>query len=236
MPLALQRYVYVAESRADALDAVLAGKPVKSPQVSVKGCALQASAKRARPGNKISYANQIAPMLAVARKVVEDKIPLPIDCHLLITISEEVGSGASSILHGDIAEMLTIDTGPIAPGQSTHEYGVTVCMADSNGPFDYHLTHHLIRLCRENGIEHHRDLFKYYKCDSASAIEAGNDIRTALVCFGTDATHGYERCHEKTLMALGHLLLQYVASDPLFERDRKELGDLKGFPTLPVDE
>ena len=178
----------------------------------------------------------VAVMLAVAKKVQEEKITLPIDCHLLITISEEVGSGASSILHGDIAEMLTIDTGPIAPGQSTHEYGVTICMADSNGPFDYHLTHHLIRLCQENGIEHHRDLFKYYKCDSASAIEAGNDIRTALVCFGTDATHGYERCHEKTLIALGRLLLAYATSEPLFERDRKELGDLKGFPTLPVEE
>ena len=176
----------------------------------------------------------VAVLLAVAKKVVEEKIPLPIDCHLLFTISEEIGSGASSILHGDVAEMVTIDTGPVAPGQSSDEYGVTICMKDSVGPFDYHLTHELIRLCQENGILHKRDIFKYYRCDSASAIEAGNDIRTALVCFGTDATHGYERCHEKTLLALGQLLLHYVSSEQLFERDSKDLGSLSGFPRLPV--
>jgi putative aminopeptidase FrvX len=132
--------------------------------------------------------------------------------------------------------MVTIDTGPAAAGQSTDEYGVTICMQDSTGPFDYHLTHKLINLCRENHITHKRDIFKYYRCDSASAIEAGNDIRTALLCFGTDATHGYERCHEKTLLALGKLLLHYITSEQLFERDRKDLGSLSGFPTLPVGE
>jgi len=176
----------------------------------------------------------VAVMLAIAKKVINDKLTLPIDCHLLFTISEEIGSGASSILHGDVAEMVTIDTGPIAAGQSTDEYGVTVCMSDSTGPFDYHLTHKLIRLCHEGAIPHRRDIFKYYRCDSASAIEAGNDIRTALVCFGTDATHGYERCHVKTLDALGQLLLRYLISEPMFERDKVDLGSLKGFPSLAV--
>ncbi len=46
-----------------ALDAVLAGKAVKSPQVKSKGCALKVSAKRELPGKNISYANQIAPLL-----------------------------------------------------------------------------------------------------------------------------------------------------------------------------
>jgi len=175
----------------------------------------------------------VAVMLAIAREVVRKKLQLPVDCHLLFTISEEVGSGASSILHGDVAEMVTIDTGPIAAGQSTDEYGVTVCMQDSTGPFDYHLTHQMIRLCKEAGIPHRRDIFKYYRCDSASAIESGNDIRTALVCFGTDATHGYERCHVKTVDALGRLLLHYLVSKPLFERDKQDMGSLSGFPSLP---
>jgi hypothetical protein len=30
-------------------------------------------------------------------------VALPVDCHLLFTISEEVGSGASAVLHGDVA-------------------------------------------------------------------------------------------------------------------------------------
>jgi peptidase M42 family hydrolase len=177
----------------------------------------------------------VAVLLAVGKAVVESDILLPVDCHLLFSISEEVGSGASAVLHQDVAQMVTIDAGPSVPGLSTtDEYGVTICMQDSTGPFDYHLTHKLIELCQQNNIPCRRDIFKYYRCDSASAIEAGNDIRTALVCFGVDATHGYERCHEKTLDALARLLICYVRSERLFERDSDDLGSLSGFPTLPV--
>ena len=177
----------------------------------------------------------VAVMLGVAREIVERGIELPMDCHLLFTISEEVGSGASAILHGDVAEMLTIDAGPAAPGQNTDEFGVTVCMKDSSGPFDYHLTHKLLRLCAEHDIRHKRDVFRYYRCDSASAIEAGNDIRTALVCFGTDATHGFERCHEKSLEALGELLSVYIQADPTAQSDAETMhSSLRESPRLPV--
>lgn len=176
-----------------------------------------------------------AVLLAVAREVRNRDVTLPMDCHLLFTISEEVGSGASGVLHGDVSEMLTIDAGPSAPGQNTDEFGVTVCMKDSSGPFDYHLTHKLLDLCTEHGISHKRDVFRYYRCDSASAIEAGNDIRTALVCFGTDATHGYERCHENSLIALGELLGYYLQSNPTFKRDEKSLeSSVEDFGELPV--
>lgn len=178
----------------------------------------------------------VAVLLAVGKAIRDKSLELPMDCHFLFTISEEVGSGASAVLHGDAAEMVTIDAGPSAPGQSTDEYGVSICMQDSAGPFDYHLTHRLLKLCKENNITHRRDVFRYYRCDSASAIEAGNDIRTALVCFGTDASHGYERCHKHSLLALGRLLTCYVCSGPLFPRDRDELGPLAGFSTLPIEE
>lgn len=179
----------------------------------------------------------VAVLLGVAREVKKRNIELPMDCHLLFTISEEVGSGASDVLHRDVAEMVTIDAGPSAPGQNTDEFGVTVCLKDSSGPFDYHLTHKLLNICQEHDIRHKRDVFKYYRCDSASAIEAGNDIRTALVCFGTDATHGYERCHEKSLTALGELLGYYLQSDPAIARDRITLGStMEGFPHLPMSE
>lgn len=48
----------------DALDSVLAGKAVKSPKVAARGCALEVSDRRDLPGKKISYAKQIAPLLA----------------------------------------------------------------------------------------------------------------------------------------------------------------------------
>lgn len=178
----------------------------------------------------------VAVLLTIAKAVKKSGKKLPVDCHLLFTISEEVGSGASAILHQDVAQMVTIDAGPSAPGQSTDEYAVTICMQDSAGPFDFHLTHKLIEICTKNNIPFRRDVFKYYRCDSASAIEAGNDIRTALVCFGTDATHGYERCHEKTLLSLARLLICYVNSERLIARDSNELGSLSGFPTLPMED
>ena len=172
----------------------------------------------------------VAALLAVARACREADVQLPVDCHLLFTISEEIGVGASHILHGDVAELVSIDNGTVAPGQNTCEYGVTISMQDSAGPFDWHLTRHLLGLCRDGGIEHSRDVFRHYRSDAAAALEAGNDIRTALVCFGLDASHGWERVHMDSLQALARLLLAYVQSPPLFRRDAMKLGPLADFP------
>lgn len=177
----------------------------------------------------------VAVVLAMAKALRDQRVELPIDCHLLFTISEEVGSGASHVLHRDVAEMVTIDTAPNAPGQNTSEFGVTIAIQDSDGPFDYHLNHKLLELCVANGIPHRRDVFRYYHSDSASAIDAGNDIRTALLCFGTDATHGWERTHKESLIALARLLGCYVQSEPTFKRDRDELAPLEGFSNVPID-
>ncbi len=172
----------------------------------------------------------VATLLATAKYVVENKLDLPVECHLIFTISEEVGSGASAILHGDVAEMVSLDNGTVAPGQNSSEHGVTVAMADSSGPFDYHLTHHLLNICRRQKIPHQRDVFKYYRCDSASALEAGNDIRTALVAFGVDASHGFERTHLSALESIGRLLVHYLQTNLVYRKQKKSLGTLKDFP------
>ena len=176
----------------------------------------------------------VASVLAAAEAVLRHGEPLPLDVLLLFTISEEVGVGASHVLHGgDVSELISVDNGTIAEGQNTSEYGVTISMMDSSGPFDWHLTRHLLQLCRNHAIEHARDVFRYYRSDAASAVEAGNDIRTALLCFACDASHGYERTHEDSLSALGRLLAAYMLSPPLFQRDVKALGPLGDFP--PAD-
>lgn len=168
-------------------------------------------------------------ILAAARAAVESGVNLPVDCHLLFTISEEVGSGASGILHGDVAEMVSIDNAPIIEGRNKFEKGVTLCVKDSSGPFDYHLTHLLIELCQRHKILHQRDVFRYYRCDAASAIEAGNDLRTGLACFGVDASHGHERTHLDSLESLAHLMTVYMQSPPVTERDKRYLGPINGF-------
>ncbi len=172
----------------------------------------------------------VAALLAAARAVVEAGVDLVVDCHLLFTISEEVGSGASHVLHGDVAELVAIDNATNAPGQNSSEDGVTIAMMDSAGPFDYHLTQKLLQTCAEHDIRHQRDVFREYRCDAAAAVEAGNDIRTALLCFAADASHGYERTHIHSLRSLAELLTLYIQSPPTFQRDRQELGPLEGFP------
>lgn len=171
----------------------------------------------------------VACVLAAAKAALAADAPLPVDCHLLFTISEEVGSGASHALHGDVAEMVAIDNGTLAPGQSTSEFGVTIAMMDSSGPFDYHLTRKLLGLAREHGVPHGRDVFRYYRTDAASAVDAGNDIRTALLCFGLDASHGHERVHLDSLKALARLLTLYMLSGPVAREDDATFRDLDAF-------
>jgi len=175
----------------------------------------------------------VAAMLGAARAIVEEGVTLPVDLHLLFTITEEVGSGASGILHGDVAEMVVIDNGTPAPGQNSRETGVTIAIMDSSGPFDYHLTRKLIDLCEDHRIDHQRDVFLHYRCDAASALVAGCDSRTALVCFGVDASHGHERTHVDSIRGVAQLMTLYAQSPPTFKRDRLELAPLEGFSTQP---
>jgi peptidase M42 family hydrolase len=172
-------------------------------------------------------------LLAVAKSVCENRVELPIDCHLIFTIFEEVGSGASAAVYGDVAEMVVIDHAPVAPNQNATEYQATLCMMDQTGPFDYHLNRKLCAMGKAHGIEPIKDLFRFYRSDSASAIEAGNDTRTALVSFGIDGSHGYERTHLSSLMAVAGLIGLYVQSTPTFSRDKDELATLNGFPHQP---
>ncbi|MBN1607309.1 MAG: osmoprotectant NAGGN system M42 family peptidase [Polyangiaceae bacterium] len=175
----------------------------------------------------------VAAVLAAAKSIVDSKVEVPTDCNLIFTIAEEVGTGASSVLHGNTAELVAVDNATQAPGQNSRERGVTIAMMDSSGPFDYHLTHKLLDLCEQYELEHQRDVFKYYRCDAAAAVEAGNDLRVALVCFGLDASHGYERAHVTGLCALAQLLGLYIQAGRIAQRDGTLLGPLSDFPTQP---
>lgn len=176
----------------------------------------------------------VAILFAALKALQDSEARFPVDSYFLFSIAEEVGVGASSVLHGDIASMITVDNGTTAPGQNSRETGATIAMADSAGPFDYHLTNKLIDLCEEFDVPFQRDIFRYYRSDSASALEAGNDIRTALIAFGVDASHGYERIHIDALESLAQLICLYLQSPVRIARDAHELGSLRGFTRQPV--
>lgn len=172
----------------------------------------------------------VACVLAAAKALRDTRADLILDCHILFTISEEVGSGASALLLQEVAEMVTVDNAIPAPGQMSSEFDVNIPLMDSAGPFDYHLARHLLRLATENNLPVQRDVFVNYRSDAASAIDAGNDIRTALIGFGVDAAHGWERTHIDGLRRVAELIALYIQSPASVERDRIDLGPIAGFP------
>ena len=76
-------------------------------------------------------------------------------------------------------------------------------------------------------------MFRFYRSDIASALAAGNEVRCALLTFGIDASHGYERIHVDALGSLASLLLAYAGSPVNIERDAQTLGSLEGFTSQP---
>ncbi|MBF0200877.1 MAG: osmoprotectant NAGGN system M42 family peptidase [Desulfamplus sp.] len=175
-------------------------------------------------------------LLAVAKSITDNKIALPVDCHLLFTIFEEIGIGATEVLYSDINELIVIDCAMVSEKQNSSEHSVTIAMMDQAGPFDYHLNRKLSALCLENRINFRKDVFKFYRSDSASAIESGSDVRTALVGFGIDGSHGYERTHMDSLRETAKLIFAYMLSTPTFARDEHDIGSINGFPHQPVRE
>lgn len=177
----------------------------------------------------------LAALLEMLAVLGEHKIPVEVPLHVLITVSEEVGHGASHGLHGDVAELISIDTGVVATGQTSREDAVTIAMQDSSGPFDYHLTRRLLALCRAHDIPHERDVFDHYRSDAAAALEAGAATRAALIGVGVDGTHGHERTHIDGVVALCQLLLAYARSPLTFtEWDAEPSGALVDFPSTSV--
>lgn len=177
----------------------------------------------------------VAALLAAAKAVIEAGVRLPVDAHLLVTCTEEIGHGASHGVDSRVAEIVSIDTAVVAPGQQSREDAVSLAMADGVGPFDYHLTRRLAGLARSHGLPLVRDVFTHYRSDLAAALESGADTRTALLGFGVDATHGHERTHLSGLVHLAELIGLYLQTDLVFpEWDAEARGELEDFPSLAV--
>lgn len=154
-------------------------------------------------------------LLTAIRALRRNGAVLPIDLLAIFTVTEEVGTGAGASLASRVGEFVGIDVGPVAPGQNARESGVTLCAQDTSGPYDYLMRRKLTQLCRDHAIPYQVDVFRYYYSDANSAITAGHDVRDALITFGTDATHGYERTHLDALRAVVALLIAYAGSEPV---------------------
>ncbi|MFO7309881.1 MAG: osmoprotectant NAGGN system M42 family peptidase [Pseudomonadota bacterium] len=179
----------------------------------------------------------VAILLAALKALKEEGARPEVDTQFIFTIAEETGVGASAALTNDVASIVAVDNGTTGPGQNSDEFGVTIAMADQTGPFDFHLTQKLVRLCRDNDIRYQKDTFRFYRSDSASAVVAGHDVRAALVTFGVDASHGYERIHMHALRSIAELLTAYTLSSVEIRRDAEETSPtVRGFTRQPMNE
>jgi putative aminopeptidase FrvX len=151
----------------------------------------------------------VAISLAATKALLETNLMPAADIHFFVSNYEEVGHGAAAGIPEDIAELLCLDMAAVGEGQTSDEYSVTLCLKDSGGPYDYAMSQRLRHLAEAEGLELKLDIYPFYRSDATAAWHAGGSYRAALIGPGVDASHAYERIHEKSLDATTRLLLAY---------------------------
>jgi len=149
-------------------------------------------------------------LLALAKMVKDGEVTLARNVHLMFTVYEEVGHGASGCLPKQIDDMIAVDMGCVGDDLACDETMVSICAKDSAGPFNYDLTNELVTLAKENGLKYALDIYPHYSSDTATALRAGMEARHALVGTGVFASHGYERTHKQGVENTLKLLAAYV--------------------------
>jgi putative aminopeptidase FrvX len=151
----------------------------------------------------------VACLLLAAEQLVKGRKPAR-DVHLIFTVSEEIGTGASGLVSTNVADVIALDIGIVATGQESREDGLALCMADATGPYDRQLSLEMEEVCNQASLPVNRDIFRFYKSDMASARLSGTDARMALMTFGVDSSHGYERTHIRSLEAMTEFLIAFA--------------------------
>ena len=134
-------------------------------------------------------------LLALAEEIKEKKLNLNRKVYLFLTTYEEVGHGGKGGLPEDAEEILAVDMGCVGDGLEGSERKVSICAKDAHGPYDYDVTTKLVTLAQDNGLQFAADVFINYSSDAQAAINAGYDLKHALIGPGVYASHGYERSH-----------------------------------------
>ena len=150
--------------------------------------------------------------LLTAIKALGESQALAVECHPIFTLSEETGCGCGHAPDDNVGELVSVDIGPVAPGQNSSEHTANIGMKDTSGVYHSALVNQLIALCDTHNIPYHKDVYKFYRSDTNSAILAGNDLKHGLITFGTESTHGYERTHIDSLLSVSRLLVAYMTS------------------------
>ncbi|KQR27758.1 M42 family metallopeptidase [Deinococcus sp. Leaf326] len=150
----------------------------------------------------------VAVFLGVTRELLGAPPARTVAFH--VTTYEEVGHGAATGIAPHTDELVAVDMAAVGEGQTSSEHHVTLCVADSGGPYDHALGNRLRAAARRAGLELRVDLYPYYASDGTAAWRAGGDYPVALIGPGVDASHAYERTHTDALEATATLILAHV--------------------------
>jgi putative aminopeptidase FrvX len=148
--------------------------------------------------------------LGVAKAIIESGAALARPSWLYFSVFEEVGHGTSAGIPENVTEVIAVDMAAVGAGQTSDERSVTICAKDTSGPYHYGLTRQLIDLARRDELDYRVDVYPHYGSDVSQALEAGYDIRGALVGPGVDASHSFERLHRDSLEQTAKLLLSWL--------------------------
>ena len=119
-----------------------------------------------------------------------------------------MGHGGSTLPTVD--ELLAVDMGCIGEDLGCTEYQVSICAKDNGGPYDYDMVSRLVKLAKEQNVDHSVDIYPHYGSDVGAAWRAGMDCRAALIGPGVHASHGMERTHLDGLNAAMDLAALYL--------------------------
>ena len=128
---------------------------------------------------------------------------------ITFTVYEEVGHGGATFSPA-LTELLAVDMGCVGLDLSCDEYTVSICAADSAGPYDYDMVTRLSNLAKENKIPAVLDVYPHYSSDVAVAWKSGLDVPAALIGPGVQASHGMERTHVDAILATLALVECYL--------------------------
>jgi putative aminopeptidase FrvX len=151
--------------------------------------------------------------MGVAKALKESETDLVRPTYVYISSFEEVGHGTSAGVPEGVTDIIAVDMAAVGEGQTSDEFAVTVCVKDGSGPYNYDLSSKLIDLAKDAGLDYRVDIYTYYASDVSQALRAGYDIRGALVGPGVDASHSFERLHQRSLEETAKLLLAYLLSE-----------------------
>jgi len=153
-----------------------------------------------------------AVMIELIKELSENKSKYNKNIGFYFSNYEEVGHGACAGIPGSAEELLVMDMAVIGDGCTGKEDGVSICVKDSSGPYDFNVTHKLKTLAQKSRLKYVTDIYPHYGSDGSAALAAGYDLRVGLIGPGVSASHGVERTHRKGLEETYRLAMLYIKS------------------------